>query len=207
MKIEKDNENLTLTSPIKQKLIYILPLVIGIWFIVVFFYGIWYSSIVIGEALVLNPYSFVVLINLFLAVAAYCFFGPVSFLITIGSISSILKLKRITISRSEINVENQKYLFLSKNFNMKTTDVIELKTTQDETSEFCQLLAITKSGESIEIENDDGLNGMKYLNDLAQEIFNFLNEIDANSLNIKLTRTEFIPFIDEEEEKSEKKGE
>ena len=119
MKIEKDNQNLTLTTPIKQKLIYILPLVIGIWLIAVFFYGLWYSTTVIGEALLINPFSFVVLINLFLAVTAYCIFGPVSFLITIGGISSLLKLKRITISRSKINVEHQKYLFIS---NLKNTN-------------------------------------------------------------------------------------
>ena len=207
MIIEKDNENLILKSSIREKLIFILPLLVGIWFIIVFFNGVWNSSIIIGQAVILNPYSILVIINLILAIFAYGFFGPISFLITIGSMSSLINFKKVIVSRVGINIDYKRYLLYNKNINIKITDISEIKTKQDETSEFCQLLAISKSGESTELEHVHGLRGMNNINEIAQQIFNFLKEKFSDSLDIKLIKAEFVPFIDKEDEEQGKKEE
>lgn len=206
MNIQKDNAYLIFTSSIRDKLIFIIPLLIGIWFIVTFFYGIWYSSILIGQAAIANPYSFILWINILFAIVSYGFFGPISFLITMSSISSLSKSKKITVSRSEINLDTIKYFIFDKNIRLNISEIIELKTQQDENSDFCQLLAILKTGKLVEIEHDHGLMGMSNLNNISQEIHNFLNEKNANSFKIKLTQAEFIPYIEDEEEEEIKEN-
>ena len=207
MNIQKDNANLILTSSIRDKLIFIIPLLVGIWLIATFFYGIWNSSLLIGQAAISNPYSPIVMINVLLAVVAYSFFGPLSFLITLGSISTLAKSKKITVSRSEISLDSIKYFMFDKNITLNNTELIELKTQQDENSDFCQLYALIKSGELVEIAHDHGIRGMNNLNNIAQEIYDFLNKKFADSIEIKLTKAEFVPYVDEEEEKKEKMDE
>ncbi|NHI91032.1 MAG: hypothetical protein EAX96_00930 [Candidatus Lokiarchaeota archaeon] len=200
MKIEKNDMNITLSTSIRENFIFILLLLIGFWFICTFFYGIWYSSVIIIQALILNPFSFIILINIMLAIVSYGFFGPISFLITIASISSLINNKKILISHSELEYNKNKFVFFNKNLKFKISEIKEIKTIQDESSDYCQLLAINKSQETIEIDHKYGLEGMDTLNEIGQDIYDFIKKNSSESLNFKFIKSEFIPFIDEDDE-------
>ena len=196
MNIKRTNKSLLLSTSIREKILFIIPLFISIWCIITFFYGIWNGSMLVNQSISNNVEPFIIFFNVLFLILAIIIFGGTSFLLTLSSLSSLLNFKKIIIHSSTIEFNIKKYLFREIKDRIESSNINKIKTIQDESSDFCQLLIEEKTGDVFEIDSGYGSEEMNHLNEIGQEIANFRN--------VNFKKNEFLPFIEEEEEENSK---
>jgi len=202
MNLKLSDNNLIISTSLKEKIPLGIISIIGIWFMVMLFYGSFFAIAWTNYYIITSASWAWNLFNIITYSLFYVNFGAFSILLTIGGISSLLKSKKVVMNSSEFEFNIKKYLIFSQDNKIRTSEVDKIIAVQDDTSDFCQLLAIDNKGNRLEIENKYSLDGMNALNELGDKI----NKLTR----VKFEKGEFIPFIDEneieEEYEKESKG-